>query len=994
MTFRIGSLALACASLVLSLVGAVPAGAQTVPQGRLAALQWRSIGPFRGGRTVAVTGVPGMRHRFYIAAVDGGVWRTDNSGRTWTPIFDDQPTQSIGAIAVAPSDPNTLYVGSGEGLRRPDLSVGDGVYRSTDAGAHWTHLGLRDGKQIGAIAVDPKDPKRLFVAVLGHPYGPNPERGLYRSLDGGDHFERVLYENPDVGAIAVALAPNDPQTVYATMWASRRPPWYAGGGTNAAKLGGGLYKSTDGGTTWKALTTGLPGIAENRGRIGIAIAPSDATRMYALVDARGAGGVYRSDDAGATWRRTNNEPRVWSRGDDFAGITVDPKDRDTVYSANTSTYRSRDGGTTFTALKGAPGGDDYHTVWIAPDDPNTILLGVDQGATLSVDGGATWSSWYNQPTAQFYHVATDDRYPYHVYGGQQESGSMGVLSRGNDGAITAGDAHSIGVEEYGYAAPDPLHPGIIYGGKGSRFDERTGQVRDIAPIVLRDDDPGYRYDRTAPMIFAHADPHTLYLAANVVFSTRDGGQHWRQLSGDLTREHPGVPEYFRDFMRAGEAEHRGVVYALGPSYKTANTLWAGTNDGLVWRTTSATAAKPAWANVTPPGMLPWTRVAQIDASRFDDTTAYVAANRYALDDEHPYVYRTRDGGRSWKLVVTGLADNDPVNAVREDPVRRGLLYAATERGVSVSFDAGDHWQSLRANLPPTSVRDLVVHGNDLVVGTHGRSFWIMDDIAALREMDPNAAPARPTLYAPQLATRARRDTNPDTPLTPEEPTGQNPPDGAIFDYELPQTEKHVALTIVDPAGTVVRRYASDDAAPAIPDGLNVPTYWLAPFIVPATSPGMHRFVWDLHETAPRALQRDTPIAAIPHGTPYDPQGPLVAPGRYAVTLDVDGARSTHAVTVREDPRIGDVTTADLLAQNALARKAVRAMNDAASARDALPADSTLRDDLATANADFATILGSVESGDAAPTLAQRQTFARARRALDALLAKAAKTQGR
>jgi photosystem II stability/assembly factor-like uncharacterized protein len=996
MTFRIGPFALVCALLAANALA--PVAAQTVPPSRLAALQWRNIGPFRGGRTVAVTGVPGRPNRFYMAPVDGGVWRTDDAGRTWSPIFDDEPTQSIGAIAVAPSDANTLYVGSGEGLRRPDLSVGDGVYRSTDAGAHWTHLGLRSGKQIGAIAVDPTDPKRLFVAVLGHPYGPNPERGLYRSTDGGEHFTRVLYQNPDVGAIAVVLAPNDPQTVYATLWASRRPPWYAGGGTNAGRLGGGMFKSTDGGTTWSELTAGLPGARDDRGRIGIAIAPSDATRMYALVDATN-GGVFRSDDAGASWHRTNHEMRVWGRGDDFAGVTVDPKDRDTVYVANTSTYRSVDGGTTFTAIKGAPGGDDYHTVWIAPDDPNTILLGVDQGATLSVDRGATWSSWYNQPTAQFFHVIADDRWPYRVYGGQQESGSAGVMSRGNDGAITFGDWHSVGVEEYGYAAPDPLHPGIVYGGKGSRYDETTGQVRDVAPIVLRDEEDAatpnaaanYRYDRTAPLIFSYADPHTLYLAANVVFATRDGGRQWRTISPDLTRLHPGVPPSFRAFVRPGGAEHRGVVYALAPSHRTANTLWAGTIDGYVWRTTNATAAAPRWTNVTPPHMTSWTRIAQIDASHFDDATAYVAANRYSLDDERPYVYRTHDGGRHWKLVVAGLATNDPVNAVREDPKRRGLLYAASERGVSVSFDDGEHWQSLRANLPPTSVRDLVVHGDDLVVGTHGRSFWIMDDIAALREMNVHAPPAHAKLYQPQLATRARRDTNPDTPLPPEEPVGANPPDGAILDYELPQTVNHVTIEIAEPSGRVVRRYASDDRAPAIPRGLNVPTYWLASFHAPETTAGVHRFVWDMRETAPEAPRRDVPISAIPHGTPFVPEGPLVAPGTYVVTLVADGTRSTRTVAVREDPRITDVTTADLVAQNRLARRAAAAMDEAAYALGRIEERTgalaaTLRSSFADANDDFATILGSVESGDAAPTPAQEAAFTHARTKLDATLA--------
>ncbi|MBD5635494.1 MAG: glycoside hydrolase, partial [Candidatus Eremiobacteraeota bacterium] len=495
-------------------------------------MHWRTIGPFRGGRTVAIAGVPRRRGTFYMAPNDGGVWKSANYGRTWNPIFDAEDTGSVGALAVAPSDPNVVYVGSGEGLRRPDLSTGDGIYASRDGGASWQHLGLRDGQQISAIAVDPRDAKRVYVAVLGHPYGPNPERGLYRSTDGGLTFARVRGgDGGDVGAVAVTIDPNHPDTLYAALWASRNGPWNL---TQVYELygRGGLFKSTDGGTTWTKSSRGLPGAP---GRIGIAVSPADSNRLYALVEEARGCGVFRSDDAGESWLQTNGEARVCDRTEDFAGITADPHDRDEVYSANTTTYRSHDAGKTWTGIKGAPGGDDYHTVYIDPNDSQTIALGVDQGATISVDGGATWSSWYNQPTAQFYHVIADDRFPYRVFGGQQESGSAEVLSRGNDGAITFREFHPVGTEEYGYVAPDPHRPWLIYGGKTTVYDERTGQTRDVSPTYDR---KRFRFDRTNPLVWDRVDGRTLYLGLTVVFATRDGGETWSIVSPDLTRARP------------------------------------------------------------------------------------------------------------------------------------------------------------------------------------------------------------------------------------------------------------------------------------------------------------------------------------------------------------------------------------------------------------------------------------------------------------------------
>jgi photosystem II stability/assembly factor-like uncharacterized protein len=894
-------------------------------------LHWRMIGPFRGGRTVAISGVPGQPNVFYMAPNNGGVWKTTDFGHTWNPIFDGQPKNnqpndlpsgSIGALAVAPSNPNTIYVGSGEGLRRPDLSTGNGIYKSTDAGRTWQHLGLRDAQQIASIIVDPKDANRLFVAAQGHPYGPNPERGIFRSRDGGQTFQKVLYKDENVGGMDLVFDPRNSQIIFASMWSSRRPPWTTGGGYNGP--GSGLYKSTDGGDNWRQLTKGLPGEAEGIGRIGPTVSPSDPDRMYAWVNAKKGSGIYRSDDAGESWQQVNDEGRIWGRGDDFGCVRVDPKNKDVIYVANTSTYRSTDAGKNFTAIKGAPGGDDYHTIWINPQIPDIIALAVDQGATITVNGGQTWSSWYNQPTAQFYHVITDDQFPYWVYGGQQESGSVGTASRSDFGEITFRDWTTLGVEEYGYVAPDPLHPNLIYGGKTTVFDRNTGQTRDVSPVVLRTGE--YRFNRTAPLIFSRADPHVLYLGSNVLFSTRDGGNSWQIISPDLTREDPGVPATLGPFVADDPAKgkHRGVIYSLAPSPKDANLIWAGTDDGLIQVTRDG---GKTWQNVTPPELTPWSKLAQLDASHFDTATVYAAVNRFRLDDLHPYIYRTHDGGKSWQKIVSGLPD-EPVNTVREDPAHKGLLFAGTERSVYVSWDDGDHWQSLQMNLPPTSIRDLVIHHDDVVVGTHGRSFWILDNITPLRQFNSEVANAPAHLFKPQLTYRVRRNNNPDTPLPPEEPAGQNPPDGAMIDYWLKAAPSGpVTLEIVDASsGKVVRHFSSaDKPEPVDPKELNVPMYWVRPARTLSAAPGMHRFLWDLTYPAPDVLDHDYPISAICHDTPRYPLGATVLPGEYKVVLSVNGKSFTQSFEIKMDPRV-KTSPEDLRRQFDLDRKIADALH--------------------------------------------------------------------
>ncbi len=1005
-----------------------PAAAQTFDPALYAQLRWRMIGPFRGGRTVAAVGVPGEPGVFYLGANNGGVWKTDDAGRTWKPIFDDQPTQSIGAIAVAPSDHQVLYVGSGEGLQRPDLSVGDGIYRSADGGRTWRHLGLADGQQIPVVRVDPHDADRVYAAVLGHPYGPNAERGVYRSTDGGGRWEKVLGKDDDTGAIDLAIDPRDPRTLYAALWAARQAPWEVGASFNGP--GSGLFKSTDGGTTWKRLEGGLPTFAQGLGRIGIAIAPSEPARLYAQVDADAAhGGLYRSDDAGATWRRINHEERISGRGGDFAEVEVDPRNPEVVYVCNTSTYRSENGGESWKAIKGAPGGDDYHRLWIDPTNPEILLLGSDQGATVSLNGGATWSSWYNQPTAQLYHVATDDRFPYWVYGGQQESGSVGIASRGNDGAINFRDWHPVGAEEYGYIAPDPLHPNLVFGGKIERFDWQTGQVQDVSPEAVRTGD--VRYVRTLPLVFSPADPHVLYFGASVLFATTDGGRSWRRLSPDLTRQHPGVPAVLGAFA-AGDPEHgnhRGVIYAVAPSPRDKGLIWAGTDDGLIHLTRDGGLH---WREVTPPALTPWSKVSILEAGHFDAGTAYAAVNRFRLDDLRPHIYRTRDFGATWSEVVRGIPAAEVVNAVREDPLRRGLLYAGTERGVYVSWNDGDDWQSLRLNLPPSSVRDLVVHGDDLVVGTHGRSFWLLDDIAPLRQLDAAAAGAPAHLFKPPVAYRLRRDLNTDTPLPPEEPAGQNPPDGAVIDFALhgagagSGSGGAVRLEIVDAAGKLVRRFASTDRpAPVDPMALAVPTYWVRPPQLLAAEPGVHRFVWDLRYPPPQALDHEYPIAAIEHDTPAEPLGPFVLPGEYQVRLTAGGETLVQPLTVRMDPRL-PVAPERLAEQLDLARRIVDALGRDAAAlhrveavrehlaklpakeregaaaaldqhlaalaegggeRVAAGSGHIRGTDLSRLNGDLAHLYEIVEGADAAPTTQARAAWRRLDDSLTALLAR-------
>jgi photosystem II stability/assembly factor-like uncharacterized protein len=889
-------------------------------------IRWRCIGPFRGGRTVAISGVPQQPNVFYMAAVNGGVWKTTDFGNTWFPIFDEQTSGSAGALAVAPSDPNILYVGSGEGLQRPDLAIGDGFYKSTDAGKTWMHLGLRDAQQITAIVVDPRNPDRVFVAAQGHPYGPNTERGIFRSLDGGKTFEKILYKDENTGGADLVMDPSNSQILFAALWAARVAPWEIRSGESFVIPGSGLYKSTDGGATWRQITKGLPGADDVVGRIGIAIAPSNPKRMYLTAEAQKEPGIYRSDDAGESWQHVNEDHRIGGRGPGAMGIAVSPDNADLMYVANTTTWKSTDGGKTFTGFKGAPGGDDYQRIWINPNNGQTIALSSDQGAVISVNGGETWSSWYNQPTAQFYHVTTDNRFPYWVYGAQQESGSAAVMSRSDVGELTFREWSLPGVEEYGYIAVDPRDPNILYGGRITRTNQALNEYANVAPEPIRTGQ--YRYNRSLPIVFSPFDPGTLYFAANVLFKTTDGGRSWQVISPDLTRESPEIPANLGTFS-AGDPEkgrHRGTIYSVAPSFKEAGTLWAGTDDGLIHITRDS---GKSWKNVTPPQLTSWSKVSILEASHFEAGTVYAAVNRFRLDDLKPHIYRTHDFGASWQEIVAGLPENAPINAVREDPARKGLLFAGSETSVFVSFNEGDAWQALQLNLPHTSMRDLAVHGDDLIVATHGRSFWILDDFTALRQLNDQIAKSAAFLFQPQDALRWRWDRNPDTPLPPETPAGKNPPDGAIIDYYLAAAASGpVTLEILDSAGATVRRYSSTDPPPAmdkIAGEHPIPMYWVRPARILSAAQGMHRFVWDLHGEPPKSLNKEFPISAIPHDTPLLPLGAWALPGSYTVRLRLDGKELTQPLKVKMDPRI-QTPLPDLQAQASLQAGAVSGMN--------------------------------------------------------------------
>jgi photosystem II stability/assembly factor-like uncharacterized protein len=961
-------------SCLLSLLCSLTAlAAEPVPANLFDQLQWRSIGPFRGGRVAAVTGVPGDPVTFYFGSVGGGVWKTTDAGTVWSPIFDQQRIASIGAIAVAPGNPNILYVGTGEADIRSQIGFGDGVYKSTDAGKTWTNIGLRDTRQIACIRVDPRNPDLVYVAALGHVYGPNSERGVFRSADGGRSWQKVLDRGPDVGAVDLAFDPANSKVIYATVWNARRPVW-----SQYAPIegpGSGLFKTTDGGDHWTQLTGhGLP---ENQwGRSGIAVA-AGGRRVYALIDAPGTGndtpgtgGLYRSDDSGETWTRSSSDNRLTSRNWYFSGITVDPKDPDLVYVPNVAVYRSTDGGRNFTVLKGAPGGDDYRILWVDPADTNRMVLGSDQGTNVSLDKGKTWSTWYNQPTAQMYHVITDNQFPYSVYGSQQDSGTAAVYSRTDHGEIDARDWYSVGGAESGYIAIDPKNQNILYVGNtvGAlvRFDKRTGQSQNITPWPVRGDRAGsisaqkYRYPWTAPLVFSAVEPNTLYFGSQYLMKTTDGGLNWHEISPDLT----GDTRKDTRAAASGVGENRpvtadnarelgyGVIYTIAPSPLRAGMVWVGSDTGLIHLTRDA---GKTWQNVTPPGLSAWSKITQIEASHFDPAVAYAAVDRHRREDYKPYVYRTRDFGKTWSLTTEGLHEPAYLNSIKEDPERKGLLYAATELDVAVSFDDGDHWQPLQLNLPTVSVRDLVVHGDDLVAATFGRGFWILDDISPLRQIDEKAATSEAFLYKPATAIRMNPEGFFGSPFPPEEPKAKNPPEGALIDYFLKAAPSgEVTLEILDGKNQVVRRFSSTERTEAPPRPGAIADIWIVPPAHLSAKAGMNRFAWDLRYAAPGADDSD----AAEFGRT---QGPQVLPGTYQARLTVAGHTYSQPFKVTLDPR-STATPAELEAQLSLCLSISAGMRKAADAvREAGTLRRLLADRRQTANGALASKIAALDA---------------------------------
>ena len=886
----------------LVLLLAISTSGQSVSSELYSGLKWRLIGPFRGGRVVAVAGVPGNPTTFYFGAVNGGIWETTDGGVVWKPIFDGQKVASIGALAVAPSDPKVIYAGTGESDIRSNLSSGDGIYKSGDGGQTWKNIGLRESRQISRIVVDPGNSAIVYVAVLGHAYGPNPERGVYKSSDGGASWNEVLDQGPEVGASDLAIAMGSPNLLFATMWRGRRPPW-----STYAPLegpGSGLFRSQDGGQSWTHLTgNGLPG--GEWGRTAVAVSPN-GKRVYALINAK-EGGLFRSDDGGNTWMLVNADKRLTSRAWYFGNVVVDPQNPDVVYVPNVALYRSEDGGRTISIVRGAPGGDDYHQLWIDPKDSSRMILGTDQGTTISVDYGKTWSSWYNQPTAQLYHVITDNRFPYAVYGNQQDSGAIAVLSRTDHGQITPRDWFSASGSESGYIAPDPQDPNILYVsgtyGGVQRFNVRTSLSQDITPWPFprwntEIADRKYRDPWTPVLLFSPLDKKTLYLGTQYVMKTTDGGLHWEEISPDLTgstREAGGKKLEGPPTVENAKQRGYGAVSTIAPSSLNGGLIWVGSDTGLVHLTRDG---GKTWKNVTPKGVGDWSNISLIEASHFDPAEAYAAVERHRLDDQNPFLYRTRDYGATWQLITDGISAPSFLRAVREDSKRKGLLFAGTERGIYVSWDDGDHWQSLQLNLPTTSVQDMVIHGDDLVIATHGRSFWILDDITPLRQAKDAAKAEGPWLFRPAAAFRVDNDKFLGTPLPLDEPTADNPPNGAVIDYALKTAANQVKIEIFDGKQNLVRSFSSEDRTERKRTLQPIAERWLSKPEIVEKAPGMHRLVWDLNWGGPDG-KADQAVEGDEHPAP---RGPRAVPGGYDVRLTVDGKSWTQPLEIAMDPR--------------------------------------------------------------------------------------------
>ncbi len=867
-------------------------------------MKYRSIGPFRGGRSLTAAGIPGDPTTYYFGATGGGVWKSTDGANTWSAIFDKDGSPSIGSIAVAGSDPNVVYVGTGEACIRGNISNGDGVWKSVDAGKSWKYVGLKDSRAIGKVIVNPHNPDIAFVAALGHPYGPNTERGVFRTTDGGKTWDKVLYKDENTGAIDVTFDPQNPHILFASLWEARRTPWSLSSGGP----GSGIYRSTDAGTTWKKLEEhGLP--KGPYGRIGLAVA-ANSERVYAIVEAKEGGGFYRSDDGGDTWDLVNSSHSLLQRAWYYMHVIADPQDVNTVYVADVEFFKSTDGGRSFNKVK-VPHGDN-HGLWIDPKNTKRMIASNDGGVTVSLDGGNSWTREDNQPTAQFYHVITDTRTPYYVYGAQQDNSTVAIASRSDDGAIGRDNWYTVGGGEAGYIAPNPTDPNIVYAGdyQGNitRFDRRTNQIQSINVSPEISDGRGaapldHRFQWTAPIVTSPHDPNTIYYGGERVFKTSDGGMHWEAISGDLTRNDKSKQQPSGGPITIDDTgtEYYDTVFSIAPSPLAKGQIWAGTDDGLIQLTRDE---GKTWTNVTPKDLAEWSRISLIEASPHYAGAAYVAVDRHQNDDLAPYIYKTADYGATWSRITAGIPDGSFVRAVREDPKRKGLLYAGTERGVFVSFDDGAHWRSLQINLPIVPVHDLVVKNDDLVLATHGRAFWILDDVSPLRQFADSVVAEDVHLYQPATAYRVHAGDAPEH-LTFD---GKNPPHGAVIYYYFKKALKpeakpgEVTIEILDASGTVVRKFSSNKTEP-LEEPLDPDDKKPEKQIKPED--GLNRFVWDLrYDEANR----------VPGYFLWEynegAKGPLALPGNYQVRLTANGKTLTAPLEVKIDPRV-TVSQADL-----------------------------------------------------------------------------------
>ncbi len=969
---------------------------QSIPENTYAGMKWRLVGPFRAGWATMAEGIPDSLNTFYFGAAGGGIWKTSDAGRTWKPFMQNESASSIGAIAIAHSNSNIIYAGTGQVALRYDMLSGDGVFRSDDAGNTWKNIGLKSTKYIGRILVDPKNSDKVLVAALGNIYSPSKNRGIYLTNDGGKNWQQVLFVNDSTGGVDLASDPTNPSIIYAALWQIHIHPWLDYFDPQTER-GSGIYKSEDGGEHWTKLSgNGIP--EGNLGRIGLAVARgSEGKIIYAtIISSQGKSGLYRSDNEGKTWQFINKNAALANSY--FSRLTVDPKNHEIVYVTGQSISKSTDGGKHFTFFKGAPGGDDYHFLWINPANPNYMITASDQGCVVSVNGGKTWSSWYNQPTGQFYHIAIDDQFPYHIYSGQQDNGTVDIASRGPNGVIEDRDWHPVGGDERDYDVPKPGDAKTVFGtglgGPISKFDDITHQSADVSPWPISTYGAlplgiKYRYSWITPLVISQVKPHPMYFASQYLFKSTDDGNHWKIISPDLSGVEKGMKDCKNPNLDQAEKCGYGVIWSIAPSPINNNIIWIGTDDGLIQLTTNG---GKSWKNVTPPTTPLWSRVDAIDPSFTDPHTAYAAINTHRLGYNVPLIFKTNDNGKTWQKIVNGLPDDEFINAVRVDPIQKNLLYASTNRSIYVSFNDGANWQPLTLNFPTTCVNDIQVHGDDLIAGTQGRGIWILDDVEPLREMSSVLASKSVHLFKPALAIRIRGNENHDTPWPPETPLGQNPPNGAIIDYWLKDnTNKKVTLIIKDSNGKVVREFSSKETEKELPSRRYFEKGWIKEPEKLSGSSGMHRVVWNLRYPRPPALHYGYSIAAVwTDGTPLEPEGVLVLPGKYTVELNVDGKTYSQEIEIKLDPRV-HLTATDLRQQFDFAQSVYHDLVNAYNIHNKI--NSILKKNSSTAEEDslqtiankgetnFAYIIGglaglinTVEEADASPTQGQRDVY--------------------